>query len=588
MPEMKRIVNKIKGLALHSSRQKIVNKNALAKNLFDFFCMRADLQCELLLFCTKRGLILNFSAVEAKLDLSGYSISPEEIRPHTDKLLFHESLKEYIIISPNRKELVPVINHLQRDLGEILQIFDAGERHNQYLLNCLDSVQHAISIYDKEARLLFANHNFCNYLYIDNRDDVIGMDIRDIMKHSGIKIHDMENNSSNLKMLDVLKEGKEALDWEIRLESERAPNAVQRASNDMYPVINEKGEVEGMVELARSHQQDMKRTRKIMGLAAEYSFNDIIGASFAIREKIREAKEFANTPFNFLITGESGVGKELFAQSTHNYSARRKGPFVALNCASFPDGLIESELFGYVAGAFTGASKNGQVGKFELADGGTLFLDEIGELPYHFQSKLLRVLETWMVTRIGSTRQTAVNVRLIAATNRDLEEMVTAGLFRKDLYYRLQILSIEIPPLRERGEDLLLLADSFLKQSMNPNVGELKTLSVDAKKALMEYDWPGNVRELRNVMNRITILSKEKVITRQMIEVSIYSKGYLIKHNTNEAPEERLNKRKAEVDTSYANLLKEALSITEGNKKKAAELLGVSRKTFYRMLEKYN
>ncbi len=196
-----------------------------------------------------------------------------------------------------------------------------------------------------------------------------------------------------------------------------------------------------------------------------------------------------------MITGESGVGKELFAQSIHNYSPRHKGPFVALNCANFSDGLIESELFGYVGGAFTGASKNGQIGKFELADGGTLFLDEVGELPLHFQSKLLRVLETWMVTRIGSSKQIPVNVRLITATNRNLAEMVEEGLFRQDLYYRLQVLTLEIPPLRERKDDLALLSDSFLNQAAAPYLDTPKILSSQAKKVLMSYDWPGNVRE---------------------------------------------------------------------------------------------
>lgn len=586
--ETKSLVNSIKDMATHSSRQRITNRNTLVKNIYGFLCSQTDLQCKSLLLCTEHGLILDFSAPDLNCDISGYTVPFETLRSHQDMLLFHDSLKGYIIISPNEKELVPIINRLQNDIDALLKIFDASERLNQYLLNCLDSVRNAISIYDKDANLLFANNNFCKYFHIDNRDAVIGMNIRDIMHRAGIKIHAMENNSDNLKMLDVLKNGKEALDWEIRLESKDTPNSAKLASNDMYPVINKNGEVEGMVELSRSHQQDMNRTRKILGLTAEYSFDDIIGSSSAIREAIRQAKEYAATPFNFLITGESGVGKELFAQSIHNYSVRKKGPFVALNCASIPEGLIESELFGYVGGAFTGASKNGQTGKFELADGGTLFLDEIGELPYHFQSKLLRVLETWMVTRIGSTRQIPVNVRLIAATNRNLEEMVSEGLFRQDLYYRLQVLNVEIPPLRERREDIILLAETFLKRSVGLNSDTLKTLDPYAKRALLEYYWSGNVRELKNVINRITILSKEEVITRDILETSLYSKGSMLKHIINEAPEDRLNKRRMEVDAANANLLKEALDVADGNKTYAAELLGVSRKTLYRMLEKYN
>ena len=244
-------------------------------------------------------------------------------------------------------------------------------------------------------------------------------------------------------------------------------------------------------------------------------------------------------------------------------------------------------MFGYVGGAFTGASKNGQIGKFELADGGTLFLDEIGELPYHFQSKLLRVLETRKITRIGSSTQTPVNVRVVAATNRDLKKMISEGLFRKDLYYRLQVLSIEIQPLKKRGEDILLLAETFFKQAVNSNGDEPKVLDLNAQKFLMEYEWPGNVRELRNVILRINLLSKTNIVTKDILESAIYSKGYNLKSKTNESPEVKLNKRIMDVNNSYANLINEALDITQGNKSQAAELLGVSRKTLYRMIEKY-
>lgn len=261
-----------------------------------------------------------------------------------------------------------------------------------------------------------------------------------------------------------------------------------------------------------------------------------------------------------------------------------------MNCASFPENLIESELFGYVGGAFTGASKNGQIGKFELADGGTLFLDEIGELPYHFQSKLLRVLETSKITRIGSTSETPVNVRVIAATNRDLVKMISEGLFREDLYYRLQVLNIEIPPLRQRREDLLVLTDAFFAQAAEATGSEPKILAPDAKDCIMKYDWPGNVRELRNVIHRVSILSKTEIVTKATIEAAIYSKGFSLKPaviDAEETPEDRLSKCRDAVNSSYVDLIKAALDVSKGNKSKAADLLGVSRKTFYRMIEKY-
>lgn len=465
---------------------------------------------------------------------------------------------------------------------------DKNERHSEYLLNCLNSVKNSIAIYDKDARLLFANDSYCTNLSIKDKDAVIGMHVTDIMKDAGINVYSTEDDSTRLKTLDVIQSGREVFDWEVRIESKEDPEKSRFVTYDMYPVLNDKGEVEGMTELAHSRQSDLKRTKKIMGLSAEYTFDDIVGSSSPIRKVITQAKKFANSPFNLLIVGESGVGKEVFAQSIHSYSSRRKQPFVGLNCASFPEGLIESELFGYSGGAFTGAAKNGQIGKFELANGGTLFLDEIGELPYHFQSKLLRVLETHMVTRIGSSHEIPVDVRVIAATNRDLSKMVSEKLFREDLYYRLQVLNIEIPPLRERSEDILELAEMFLKQSADLNGTDTQKLATDAKKALTTYDWPGNIRELKNAVNRMSILSGENVITRDVLEASIYAKGYLLKTETTESTEDRLSKRKHEVSESYVNLINEALDITKGNKKQAAELLGVSRKTFYRMLEKYS
>lgn len=592
MLEMKSLIHGIRDIALRGARRKITGRNALAGDVFITLRSWLGMTADALILCTDEGLVLDFTSPYLTEDLSGYTLPPDTLLPYQDMLRIHEGMEGYRLLSSVQPESTPDVAGILGTMDTLLRVFDAGERHNQYLLDCLDSVRNPISIYDRDAQLLFANTQFCKYFSIENRANVIGMNIREIMNRAGLRIRSMDGDANSLKMFDVLKTGKAALDWEVRIELKNSRDTVFRASNDLYPVVNRNGEVEGMVELARSHQQDMKRTRKILGLAAEYTFDDIIGASPAMRKTVRQAKEYAGNPFNFLLTGESGVGKELFAQSIHNASPNKKGPFVALNCASIPEGLIESELFGYGGGAFTGASKNGHVGKFELADGGTLFLDEIGELPYHFQSKLLRVLETWTVTRIGSSIPIPINVRLIAATNRNLEEMVAEGLFRQDLYYRLQVLSIEIPALRERGTDILLLAEAFLKQFVEPESGMAKTLGAETRMSMLEYSWPGNVRELRNVINRIAILSKRRVVTKDILEAAIHSRGSSPSKKSavpgaGEAPEERLARRKKEVDDSYVNLLREAIDAAGGNKKHAAELLGVSRKTLYRMLEKY-
>ena len=582
------MITAIKEHLLPADHRKIIEKNALAKDYFTFLCAHADPLPESIFLCTKDGLVLACRYSDEKDEFSGFTLDSGRLT-EDGRLHIRSNHLGYLLIAPSDIEpaAAACLNRISADLAALIDISDSDESSSRHVLRCLDAVSNAISVYDENAVLLFANASFCRDLSIAEPGAAIGANIQSIMKKNRIKIHSMEDSSNHLKMMDVLKKGETAIDWEVRIESTDSPSDYKLLSNDMYPVIDDTGQIKGMVELTHSRQQDIKRTRRIMGFTAEYTFDDIVGTSKAIRESIRTAKEYAASDFSCLITGESGVGKELFAQSIHNYSPRRKGPFVALNCANFSDGLIESELFGYVGGAFTGASKNGQIGKFELADGGTLFLDEIGELPLHFQSKLLRVLETYTVTRIGSSKPIPVNVRLLTATNRDLAEMVEEGLFRKDLYYRLQVLTIAIPPLRERRNDIPLLAEAFLDQAAAPYMDAPKIWDAQAKKSLIAYDWPGNVRELRNVINRATVLSKSRIISREILESSISSKGYFLKNTEPEDPEYRLNKRLEEIDEAYVNLLNEALQISGGNKKKAAELIGVSRKTYYRMLEKY-
>lgn len=455
------------------------------------------------------------------------------------------------------------------------------------ILKNLDCVNNSIMMCDKNTRVTFANSTFCENFLVKDRDSIIGKTIYEIMESTGIRITAIETDSPKLKMLEVIKTGKPSIDWAVRIESKKDHNYLQIVSNDMYPIFDESGDVTGLVEISRSQQQEMRKIQKNVGLNAEYVFEDVIGNTPLIKQKIKLARDFASNRGTILITGESGVGKEIFAQSIHNYSSRCKGPFVALNCANFPAELIESELFGYVEGAFTGASKKGQMGKFELANGGTLFLDEIGELPYYFQSKLLRVLETWTVTRVGGLKEIPVDVRLIAATNRNLPEMIDAGLFRQDLYYRLQVLTLDIPPLRERIEDIPLIAQHFLEVFSTQNSHVPKKLSSEACKALMDYNWPGNARELKNVMNRIDLLYPEDFVSAEAISRMLFSSEKKLQGHSSRPPAERVAARQADIDTAYINLLKEALDITGGNKKNAAQLLGVSRKTIYRMLEKY-
>ena len=472
------------------------------------------------------------------------------------------------------------------------------------LLNNLNCVNNSIMMCDKEGRITFANSTFCKNFRIDDPSKAIGLTMEGIMKLGGTQITTVETGSSELRMSEVLKTGKAVLDWSVQIESITDHDYMQIVSNDMFPTFDVKGRVNGLIEISRSQQQEIKKMRKSIGLNAEYTFADIIGKSDSMRQQISLAKEFAGNRGTVLITGESGVGKEIFAQSIHNASPRSKGPFVALNCANFPAELIESELFGYVEGAFTGASKKGRIGKFELANGGTLFLDEIGELPYYFQSKLLRVLENWTITRVGGLKEIPVDVRIIAATNQDLPAMIQSGLFRQDLYYRLQVLTLELQPLRAHREDIPLIAEHFLKMFAKQNRHPQKALTENAKKALMSYDWPGNAREVKNVMNRIDLLHKDAEITADVIKSVLLGSSARHTMTTEEnpksvseeitsntpllTPEERIHHCRDDIDAAYTKLLQEALAITGGNKKEAANLLRVARKTLYRLLEKYN
>jgi transcriptional regulator with PAS, ATPase and Fis domain len=261
------------------------------------------------------------------------------------------------------------------------------------------------------------------------------------------------------------------------------------------------------VTYIRQLEQNLSRKLRERGLTAHYSFADVLTQAPAMLRCIELARRIAGTDFTVLIMGESGTGKELLAQSIQNESCRSKQPFVAVNCAAVPENLLESELFGYAGGSFTGALKEGKEGLFEQANNGTVFLDEIGDMPLMLQAKLLRVLQERQIMRVGSNRLTQVNIRVIAATNRNLQERIRAGQFREDLYYRLNALSLTVPPLRERPEDIFPLLMHFLKQQSRGDLG----FTGEARELLQAYPWPGNIRELGNVANHITLMAEGEV-----------------------------------------------------------------------------
>lgn len=347
-----------------------------------------------------------------------------------------------------------------------------------------------------------------------------------------------------------------------------------------YPISSEDKSFSGIVCLIREVKKARKMAHKIMGNRAVYTFDKIIGRNKKFMDIIDYARKAADSTSTIMITGESGVGKEVFAQAIHNASKRRDEAFVAINCGALPRTLIESELFGYEEGAFTGAKRGGQPGKFEWADGGTLFLDEIGEMPYDMQTNLLRVLETGKLFRVGGNKELDVDVRIIAATNKNLKQEVEKGNFRRDLYYRLNVVPLDIIPLRERKDDISLLVDYFITVK-STKLGKTPVfLTWDQLDRLMNYSWPGNIRELENAVEQIINLNtchlwEAEKTAGMMVEDDLQSN---IQENVSQiASLEEIEKQHIEKAYHFFN----------GNVSLTSQALGIGRNTFYRKAKKY-
>ena len=371
--------------------------------------------------------------------------------------------------------------------------------------------------------------------------------------------------------------------------------AAQRAIQSQRPVIGESisgmGAVAVRIPITRkfgfgfNNEQGVRRQQKLLEEVkkfqyARYNFSDIIGFSEAIAKMKSRAAFVANGISSIIISGETGTGKELFAQSIHNASERRSKPFIAINCGALPESLIESYFFGYEEGAFTGAKKRGSPGAFEQANGGTIFLDEISEMDFNLQSKLLRVLQEREVTRIGGGQPLRVDVRVIASTNRDLVEMINNGTFRNDLYYRLNVVELKVPSLRERSEDIPALVKLFINE-FNTLLGKFVTgFSEQAIYHLCRYQWPGNIRELKNCIEYIMNIVSVNESTIDMNHLPHYIHGPA-SHGKNNRQMGTLAEAVAAVEREA---IINALKYTGGTKREAAKLLGVSTTTLWRKM----
>ncbi len=378
--------------------------------------------------------------------------------------------------------------------------------------------------------------------------------------------------SRNSDIFQLIADNESLTDVEVRISFKGSHADYTLTCN---PILSMK-RVTGKIIILNEIKRARTLAARMMGAKAKFRFDDIIGRNGEFLETVRHARIASRIKSNVLLLGESGTGKDLFAQAIHNSSDRRDGPYVAINCAAIPRDLITSELFGYVEGAFTGSRKGGSQGKFELADGGTIFLDEIGETPLEVQAALLRVIEDKSIIKLGGTKVTTVNVRIIAATNKNLKEEVRKGKFREDLYYRSNVFTIRMVPLRKRAEDIPLLVESFLRNISRSMGKEIVSIDSGVLECFMPYQWPGNVRELQNVLERMINISHTSKLTVDLLPSEI----------TGSRPPENTEEDVEPVDSMERGLILRLLrsSLT---RKDIAKKLGISRSTLYRKLEKY-
>jgi PAS domain S-box-containing protein len=463
-----------------------------------------------------------------------------------------------------------------RDITELRSLTDkvAGLWNVRSLLEAvIESTADAISVADENGNNIIVNPAYTR---------ITGLTKESVL-NKPVTVDIAEGESMHLK---VLRTGKPVRNVRMKVGPARkevivnvAPILVNGSIRGSVGVIHD-------ISAIMSLHEELAHARKIIrSIRAQYTWDDIVGTSKALQEAKELARRAAGTPATVLLRGESGTGKELFAHAIHNASGRKLGQFVRVNCAALTENLLESELFGYEEGAFTGASKGGKRGLFEEASRGTIFLDEIGDISPDLQKKLLRVLQEKEIMRVGSTRPIPVDVRVIAATNADLEQKIKTGSFREDLYYRLNVLPIRVPPLRTVKEDLPLIARHLLKK-LNQEYGrEVQEISEDAMQALREHHWPGNVRELASVLGRAMIAMRPAETVMETEHLPLFECGKIGHAIVGTSGTGRtLAETVAEAEKIA---ITDALEATGGNREQAARMLGTAVRNLYYKMKKY-
>jgi PAS domain S-box-containing protein len=477
--------------------------------------------------------------------------------------------------------------------GDIVGVLNISGDYRYANAHTLGMVVAAVNAIEKQLCLhkvtskLYISYKYSQTLLESMSDGIVSVNNSGIiaeMNSSGGKIFGINHQAAKGKhintvmrqqapILSLLATGEGYQDREILLEKQG-----KKVFSSATLLLDDSGNTIGAVAVLRQARESFKSRRAQFPSSPLYFFDDIIGESPAISDSKEWARRAANSSSTILLSGESGTGKELFAQSIHNASSFRNGPFIAINCAAIPEALVESELFGYAEGTFTGAKKGGSPGKFESADRGTLFLDEVGDMPLNVQAKVLRVLQEKKISRVGSSEERQVEIRIIASTHKNLMAEVRNGCFREDLYYRLNVLVVRVPPLRERIGDVPLVA-RHLVEKIRDKMGRPKVcLGDDFIDKLCSHDWPGNIRELENAIEQAIVRAGEAEV------LSAH-------HVTFEAEDTlRTGTRVTEV-VSLCEMEKEvitaALDLYEGNIQKAASKLGIGRNTLYRKIREY-
>jgi len=450
---------------------------------------------------------------------------------------------------------------------------DFEEDAVEILKTVVDNAYDGIVIIDKNAIITMISKSYCDFIDI-SQENAVGRLVTDVIENTRMHIVAQTGEIETAQLQQI----KGSYMIASRIPIIKNGEIIGAIGKILFRNVKELNNLYSKIKNMKKEIETYKTRFKELNTAS-YSFEDIIGTSAEIHIAKAVARKAAQTHSNVLILGESGTGKELFAHAIHLASDRLYAPFVKVNCGAIPSDLLESELFGYEGGAFTGAKKEGKTGKFEQADGGTIFLDEIGDMPLHMQVKLLRAIQEKEVDKIGSIGSKKVDIRIIAATNKNLEKSMHEGNFRQDLYYRLNVVTINIPSLRERRDDILLIADHLIKKISKDLNKKVIGVSKDSEYYLKNYSWEGNIRELENILERAINLIED---SNTICPIDLPSSITGIKTN------KIIKSLEETIFEAEKQAIIDALKATDGNKTKTAKNLKIGRTSLYEKIKKYN